>query len=335
MRSRDSPRTARGIATLAVVLALVLAGGTAALLAVCPAEYLRRAVTLGDADVGDMAVFRARPIPAGGTPWVFVDAKAPGRTEALAARAGLGASQPAFLESTGTLACVVAKDDRLLHEGYFGGQSRDAPVTSFSVAKSILSSLVGIAIAEGRIGSVDGPVTRWLPELAARRARRPRGDPARVARRRGPRLAVRAGPRVVRRPAVLRRRAGSRLRALLLGAAESRRRARPGTGCSVRSPRPREEQGTAGDRYAFEAELQRRAYGQGRPLHHVMIRLLAALLAGLRRDRAAKVGWDAATPGRRRGLAYFVASAKTPATVASRVAKVLDDLTGPVPLRRG
>jgi CubicO group peptidase (beta-lactamase class C family) len=171
MRSRASPSTARGIATLAVVVALALAGGTAALLAVYPAEYLRRAVTLGDADVGDMAVFPSRPIPAGGAPWAFVDAKAPGRIEALAAGAGLGAPLPAFLESTGTLAFVVAKDERLLHEAYFGGQTRDAPVTSFSVAKSILSSLVGIAIAEGRIGSVDEPVTRWLPELATRDAR--------------------------------------------------------------------------------------------------------------------------------------------------------------------
>jgi CubicO group peptidase (beta-lactamase class C family) len=37
-----------------------------------------------------------------------------------------------------------------------------------SVAKSVLSVLVGIAIGEGRIGSVDDPITRYVPELLGR-----------------------------------------------------------------------------------------------------------------------------------------------------------------------
>ena len=39
---------------------------------------------------------------------------------------------------------------------------------SFSVAKSFVSTLVGIAIDEGLIGSVEDPVTDYLPELAVR-----------------------------------------------------------------------------------------------------------------------------------------------------------------------
>lgn len=164
-------RRPRGVATLAVAAALALAGGAAALLAAYPFEYLRRAVTLGDADVGDRLVFAERPIRAGDSAWAFVDAKDPTRIDAIATGAGLDAPLPAFLESTGTLAFVVVKGDRLLDERYAGGQARDVPVTSFSVAKAVLSSLVGIAIAEGRIGSIDDPVTRYLPELAARDAR--------------------------------------------------------------------------------------------------------------------------------------------------------------------
>jgi hypothetical protein len=38
--------------------------------------------------------------------------------------------------------------------------------------------------------------------------------------------------------------------------------------------------------------------------------------------------WEALTPGRRRGLAHYVASAKTPATVAKRVTAILDGLLG-------
>jgi CubicO group peptidase (beta-lactamase class C family) len=41
-------------------------------------------------------------------------------------------------------------------------------VTSFSVAKSFTSALVGLAIQDGYIQSVDDPITRYLPELAKR-----------------------------------------------------------------------------------------------------------------------------------------------------------------------
>ena len=58
--------------------------------------------------------------------------------------------------------------DRLVYERYFGGSGRATLQTSFSVAKSFVSTLVGIAIDEGLIGDVDDPVTDYLPELAER-----------------------------------------------------------------------------------------------------------------------------------------------------------------------
>jgi CubicO group peptidase (beta-lactamase class C family) len=53
-----------------------------------------------------------------------------------------------------------------LYENYFNGTQRDSIVTSFSVAKSFTSALIGIAIDEGYIHSVDDPITTYLPELA-------------------------------------------------------------------------------------------------------------------------------------------------------------------------
>ena len=46
------------------------------------------------------------------------------------------------------------------------GLTRDGRWTSFSVAKSFTSTLVGAAIRDGYIKSVDDPVTRYIPELA-------------------------------------------------------------------------------------------------------------------------------------------------------------------------
>lgn len=63
--------------------------------------------------------------------------------------------------------------------GYFNGYQHDSVQTSMSIAKSVLSALVGIAVGEGRIGSVDDSITRYVPELAISR----RGHPDRPGRR--------------------------------------------------------------------------------------------------------------------------------------------------------
>jgi CubicO group peptidase (beta-lactamase class C family) len=58
-----------------------------------------------------------------------------------------------------------------LYEEYFNDTSRETLATSFSVAKSFASALVGIAIDEGYIDSVNEPITNYLPELVERDAR--------------------------------------------------------------------------------------------------------------------------------------------------------------------
>lgn len=70
-----------------------------------------------------------------------------------------------FLADTGTTAFLVIRDDTLLYERYFNGYTHDSTQTSFSVAKSFVSSLVGIAIKEGYIGSVHDPMVKYIPEL--------------------------------------------------------------------------------------------------------------------------------------------------------------------------
>lgn len=77
----------------------------------------------------------------------------------------------AQLAARDTVALLVLRRGVLVHEQYFNGFGRDSLGTSFSVAKSVVSLLVGVAIAEGRIGSVDDPVTRYLPELLQQDAR--------------------------------------------------------------------------------------------------------------------------------------------------------------------
>jgi len=72
------------------------------------------------------------------------------------------------LRETDTRSFVVVHDDHIVYERYFGGSGPRATETSFSVAKSFVSTLVGIAIEQGHIRSVDDEVTDYVPELAKR-----------------------------------------------------------------------------------------------------------------------------------------------------------------------
>lgn len=60
---------------------------------------------------------------------------------------------------------VVLHDNRILLEKYFHGADRESRFLSNSVSKSFTSVLIGAAIAEGKIKSVDDPVVNYLPWL--------------------------------------------------------------------------------------------------------------------------------------------------------------------------
>ena len=60
---------------------------------------------------------------------------------------------------------LVLKDGRIVLEKYALGRKPADRWTSFSVAKSVTSTLVGAAIQDGRIRSIDDPVTRYVPDL--------------------------------------------------------------------------------------------------------------------------------------------------------------------------
>ncbi|MEM0952605.1 MAG: serine hydrolase [Pseudomonadota bacterium] len=62
-------------------------------------------------------------------------------------------------------ALLVLKDDRICFEHYEFGLNQQSRWMSMSIAKSISSTLVGIAIAEGLIESIDDPLEDYLPQL--------------------------------------------------------------------------------------------------------------------------------------------------------------------------
>jgi CubicO group peptidase (beta-lactamase class C family) len=62
---------------------------------------------------------------------------------------------------------LVARHGELVREAYFNGASASARANIKSASKSILSALVGIAIAEGHFTGLDQPVAPLFPEYAS------------------------------------------------------------------------------------------------------------------------------------------------------------------------
>ena len=72
----------------------------------------------------------------------------------------------AFMAAQNVAGLLVLQDGKVRLERYALGYSREGRWTSFSVAKSVTSTLVGAAIRDGYIKSLDEPVTKYIPDLA-------------------------------------------------------------------------------------------------------------------------------------------------------------------------
>lgn len=68
------------------------------------------------------------------------------------------------IEKYDPVAFLVVKDSELVYEKYWKGYDENSLTNSFSVAKTFVALLVGIAIDEGKIKSIHDPVSDYLPE---------------------------------------------------------------------------------------------------------------------------------------------------------------------------
>ncbi len=133
--------------------------------------FWARQLAWGDSTVKDYERFPVRVIDNSAPAFYFKESLAPELFQTIEYRSDGELKQmdfEKFLESTQTTSFILIKDDAILYEGYFNGYERDSLVTSFSMAKSVTSALIGIAIDEGYIGSVDNLMVAYIPELKNR-----------------------------------------------------------------------------------------------------------------------------------------------------------------------
>lgn len=123
-----------------------------------------RVLRHGDSTIGDHAVFPGRTFTASSTPQSWPE-RLTGMDPLVASSGSEESKLSDLVRDTDTIAFLVIIDGELRFESYGQGHGPTEISQLFSVSKSIVSLLVGSAIDDGLIASVDQPITDYLPEL--------------------------------------------------------------------------------------------------------------------------------------------------------------------------
>lgn len=123
-----------------------------------------RFIVYNFADTRDHKKFPSRPLEASAEPYHYTIA-AEEKGPRTITYDGKEQAFDDFLEDHKTVAFLIIHRDMLKYERYFNSYDPAHVHTSFSMAKSVMSMLIGCAIADGYIADVDRPVTDFVPEL--------------------------------------------------------------------------------------------------------------------------------------------------------------------------
>ena len=159
----------KGIGILVGIVALLFVGLFIAMSLFNSPAYAWRILRYGRSDIGDARIFPERAIANDSTYSLILRGKhsTPYEVEYPYQDGSRKEVLEDLLRRTGTRAFLILKDDKLIYETYLES-SRKEINTSFSSAKSFNSALIGAAIADGSIGSIDDPVIQYIPEIAGR-----------------------------------------------------------------------------------------------------------------------------------------------------------------------
>lgn len=125
-----------------------------------PSCYLLTAYKYRHLKLESLSSLRSVPLQKSEEPFHFI--------ETGANKTRLKRTLDSILAPTHTYSFLIIRNDSILYENYFGNIKPETQLPSFSVAKSFVATLVGIALDEGKIHSLDDPITTYLPELKKR-----------------------------------------------------------------------------------------------------------------------------------------------------------------------
>ncbi|MCT4579913.1 MAG: beta-lactamase family protein [Flavobacteriales bacterium] len=126
--------------------------------------YVGRFFTLNIADINDYQHFPSLPIQKGDSTFLFSQATPKKITSTIKIKEKNYHFEKG-LEKSGTKAFIIIRNDSILYEKFFDNYTKNTLHSSFSISKSFVSALIGIAIDEGKIKSVKEPITNYLDFL--------------------------------------------------------------------------------------------------------------------------------------------------------------------------
>lgn len=125
-----------------------------------------RFVAYNFADLNDHKKFPSRPIAKDSASFVFAVSEKQKAPKFITVK-GQDNAFADYLKRQGTVAFLIIENDTIRYENYWRHYGVSSTVPSFSMAKSITSILIGCAIDDKLIASVNDPVTHYVPELKA------------------------------------------------------------------------------------------------------------------------------------------------------------------------
>ncbi|HZW77431.1 MAG TPA: serine hydrolase [Flavobacteriaceae bacterium] len=125
---------------------------------------LGRFVWYNFADIDDYKIFPYRTIEKPETPFEFSVAEPP-KAPSIITVHGKNYEFEKYLEDNKTVAFIIIRNDTIMYENYWHHYDEASVVPSFSMAKSVVSILIGCAIDDGIIESIDEPITNYIPEM--------------------------------------------------------------------------------------------------------------------------------------------------------------------------
>ncbi len=144
------------IIILVGILAIIIAGWF-----LFVPHYLRTGLIYWYANIDDYTIFENTEVKAANISKEWIEDSRYNTYE-------LSKTDREYLEKHETVAFLIIQNEKVLYEEYWDGYSAQSYSNLFSATKSIVSLLIGIAIDEGKIISVNEPIGKYIPEFSGK-----------------------------------------------------------------------------------------------------------------------------------------------------------------------
>ncbi len=128
--------------------------------------FLGRVLTHWDSSVTDYKIFPKRVIEKSPQPYSYTKNINSALNDITVHYSNKQKTLSEFVKCADTTSLIIVKNDHIVYEQYANGYDESSINTSFSMAKSVVSLLIGKAIEKGLIKSVSEPISNYIKEFS-------------------------------------------------------------------------------------------------------------------------------------------------------------------------